>query len=836
MDKMDEEDDAWSYSFPPSRESLPLRSPLQTESQPSASKMYLLPADSPGSSASLVSVDKIGSLTANDTKFGSEASAKTGLSLFLGMGPPPFVLKAIPADPHTTIEDAGSVLSKESTNALAVDTDIAARTEVSPPSTPVAKNDFSSSIRIWQEKQEEQVKLLRDNRELQSDELQPDEMLDQKTGSSYMRYTLANLASLPIFGGGNEASDDGNTDGPNSPKIIAYRKKSHQRTESDSYGIAMTTEERFDPKLYVEEKYHETNYRYATIKRNVDFHQIFRSLDLTDRLLDDFACALSREILLQGRIYVTEHNVCFNSNLLGWVTSLVIPLEDIVRIDKKSTAGLFPNGISIETKTSKHNFASFISRDTTFDFIRTVWLSCTGKSTSDLDAQVIESSLSESMESQQRDSERSISNYILSIDGDDRGNDDDVDDEENGWKDDGEEEDNEDDSEEDYEEDSEQEDDEIALDSPATTPAENDKIGPDSGYPVKTFKPESTYKNLGPNTHAPTEVKKVFPDSEAEIEVCNESIAAPLGVVFDILFGSSNTSFQQRFLETHDASDIDEFGSFHPVEGNASQLERSYTYRRALGYSIGPKSTKCLVREVIELLDFAKCAVVLNTTSTPDVPSGGSFTVNTRYYFTWGLDNTTSLRIAFFVKWTGRSWIKNVVEKLTLSAQTAVAKDLLEELRKEISEHTHVVTGDNQMVLDEVPISPRKPTAKSSKSKAKKKKTPAEVNNKASLLSQGTGTLIGIYLIVILLGVLVWTQWQLARSITQTKELVNKEMMILSSVFGPLVLQNSQQKETQQEDFGPRKEQVSNLARQASRLIQAVTEEPLLVEAIRHLV
>lgn len=787
--------------------------------------MYLLPADSPGSSASLLLVDKIDNTVGNNTKYGSEASAKTGLSLLLGMAPPPFVLKAIPANPHTTIEDAGSVLSKESTNGLAAETDIGISTSMSPPSTPVAKGDFSSSIRIWQEKQEQQVKLLQDNKDLGRDEQGIEDPLDQKAGSSYMRSTLTTLASLPLFGGGNETSDDGNREGPNSPKIITYRKKSHRRTESESYGLTLVTSDRFDPKLYVEEKYRDTQFRYATIKRNVDFHQVFRNLDLTDRLLDDFACALSREILLQGRIYVTEHCVCFNSNLLGWVTSLIIPLEDVVRIDKKSTAGLFPNGISIETKTAKHNFASFISRDATYDFIRTVWLSCTGKSITDLDNQVLESSLSESIESQKRDSERRISNYILSIDGDDHGNED-----QNEFEEDYEL----DESEDEYEENSVQDDHALIGKSLVTNPVDHSRTLTDLRLAVKAFKPNSTYQNSGPDSHPPTEVDQVFPDSAMETEVCNETIAAPLGVVFDILFGSSNTSFQRRFLETHDASEIDEYSSFQPVQGNPSQLERSYTYRRALRYSIGPKSTKCLVREVIEQLDFSRCAVVLNTTSTPDVPSGGSFTVNTRYYFTWGLENTTSLRIAYFVKWTGRSWIKNVVEKLTLSAQASVTKELLQELRKEIDEHTHDIDGGQQMMPEGASDSPRK-SAEKRKPKIKRKKLVVEASCKEPLLSQNSLLLIGIYSIVLLLGVLVWTLWLLSSSISETKQMVSKEMMLLSSVFG-LLVEKSELEKNEQDTPDFKKELVSNLAHHASLLMLAVVEEVPFVEAIKNLV
>lgn len=36
----------------------------------------------------------------------------------------------------------------------------------------------------------------------------------------------------------------------------------------------------------------------------------------------DFTCALSREILLQGRIYVSQGWVCFYSNIFGWETQV----------------------------------------------------------------------------------------------------------------------------------------------------------------------------------------------------------------------------------------------------------------------------------------------------------------------------------------------------------------------------------------------------------------------------------------------------------------------------------------------------------------------------------
>ena len=36
----------------------------------------------------------------------------------------------------------------------------------------------------------------------------------------------------------------------------------------------------------------------------------------------DFSCALSREILLQGRIYIAQGWFCFYSNIFGWETQV----------------------------------------------------------------------------------------------------------------------------------------------------------------------------------------------------------------------------------------------------------------------------------------------------------------------------------------------------------------------------------------------------------------------------------------------------------------------------------------------------------------------------------
>ncbi|RJE16664.1 GRAM domain protein, partial [Aspergillus sclerotialis] len=59
-----------------------------------------------------------------------------------------------------------------------------------------------------------------------------------------------------------------------------------------------------------------TGFAVASKKRNRDFHQLFRSVPEDDYLIEDYSCALQREIILAGRIYVSEGHICFSSNIL----------------------------------------------------------------------------------------------------------------------------------------------------------------------------------------------------------------------------------------------------------------------------------------------------------------------------------------------------------------------------------------------------------------------------------------------------------------------------------------------------------------------------------------
>ena len=92
---------------------------------------------------------------------------------------------------------------------------------------------------------------------------------------------------------------------------------------------------------------------------------------------------------------------------------------------------------------------------------------------------------------------------------------------------------------------------------------------------------------------------------------------------------------------------------------NASGLlTRSISYIKPLKNSLGPKQTKCLISDECAHVDYDDAITVLTTTRTPDVPSGGSFSIKTRACITWARGNGSRVVVTTSVDWTARSMLK----------------------------------------------------------------------------------------------------------------------------------------------------------------------------------
>uniref|UniRef100_A0A4W5QI51 GRAM domain containing 2Aa n=1 Tax=Hucho hucho TaxID=62062 RepID=A0A4W5QI51_9TELE len=120
-------------------------------------------------------------------------------------------------------------------------------------------------------------------------------------------------------------------------------------------------------------------------KYNSQYHKLFQCVPKDEILMKVYSCALLRDILLQGRLYISRNWLCFYANLFGKDIKVAIPVVSVRLVKKHKTAGLVPNGLAITTDTSqKYVFVSLLSRDSVYDVLRRICthLQVNGKSLS----------------------------------------------------------------------------------------------------------------------------------------------------------------------------------------------------------------------------------------------------------------------------------------------------------------------------------------------------------------------------------------------------------------------------------------------------------------------
>ncbi|XP_055718194.1 GRAM domain-containing protein 2B-like isoform X3 [Salvelinus fontinalis] len=109
------------------------------------------------------------------------------------------------------------------------------------------------------------------------------------------------------------------------------------------------------------------------IKHNKTFHKLFPDIPESEDLLHAYICALQKEVLYHGRLYVTEHHACFHSSVLLKDTKLVIPVTSVHIVKKQNTALLVPNALSIRTiEGEKYLFVSLRNREACYKLLRSV--------------------------------------------------------------------------------------------------------------------------------------------------------------------------------------------------------------------------------------------------------------------------------------------------------------------------------------------------------------------------------------------------------------------------------------------------------------------------------
>uniref|UniRef100_A0A9L0T846 GRAM domain containing 2B n=1 Tax=Equus caballus TaxID=9796 RepID=A0A9L0T846_HORSE len=89
-------------------------------------------------------------------------------------------------------------------------------------------------------------------------------------------------------------------------------------------------------------------------KANMHFHKLFLDVPTEEPLRQSFTCALQKEILYQGKLFVSENWICFHSKVFGKDTKISIPAFSVTLIKKTKTALLVPNALIIATVTDRN--------------------------------------------------------------------------------------------------------------------------------------------------------------------------------------------------------------------------------------------------------------------------------------------------------------------------------------------------------------------------------------------------------------------------------------------------------------------------------------------------
>ncbi|KKY16470.1 putative gram domain containing protein [Diplodia seriata] len=398
----------------------------------------------------------------------------------------------------------------------------------------------------------------------------------------------------------------------------------------------------------------------------------FRSVPEDDYLIDDYSAALQRDILLHGRLYVSEGHICFSSNILGWVTNLVISFDEVVSVEKKSTAVIFPNAIVITTLHARNVFASLVSRDPTYDLLVGIWKISHPNLKSSLNGVALDAGTGDKTE------KADIPDVI--DDGSEEGSEEEV-----------------------YDEDDDDEDGAASFTGPSEgsiisdaepvksisrKPSANPVGGPVNGADaanggaVANGAATGAQDFPGPATHAPTECGDEG-DHFTNLLI-DTTIPAPLGKVYSLMFGPASGTYMRKWL-IEDQKSMDLQMEDDKKGLGEDRKSFSFSYIKPLNASIGPKQTKCMINSTLDQFDLDRVVTVTCSTQNPDVPNGNIFVVKTKYCLMWGPGNSTRLIMTFVIEWSGKSWLKGPIEKGTNDGQTQYAKDLVAGLKAAVS-------------------------------------------------------------------------------------------------------------------------------------------------------
>ncbi|PIK52456.1 hypothetical protein BSL78_10660 [Apostichopus japonicus] len=77
---------------------------------------------------------------------------------------------------------------------------------------------------------------------------------------------------------------------------------------------------------------------------------IFDSVQDDEKMMQEYSCALLRQIHIYGSMYITNKRIYFLSNIVGFKTEVAISLSNVTKITRQYSVGLIPNSIEVVTE------------------------------------------------------------------------------------------------------------------------------------------------------------------------------------------------------------------------------------------------------------------------------------------------------------------------------------------------------------------------------------------------------------------------------------------------------------------------------------------------------
>ncbi|ORX98240.1 hypothetical protein K493DRAFT_313735 [Basidiobolus meristosporus CBS 931.73] len=570
------------------------------------------------------------------------------------------------------------------------------------------------------------------------------EQLEQINCSSQnSQVNNSSTASEKIPSDSDGASSEQADDLSNMSRSGSLRKSNRSRSKSDA-----TTD--FEDTASTDA----ANLNAAAKKRNADFHNLFKNVPLNEILIEDYSCAIQKDILVHGRMYITEDYVCFYANIFGFVTNIVVEFKEVVAIERRNMAFFVPNAILISTLHNKYLFASFLTREAAFNCLVDLWRKNHPALIENLAYSNSESNL---------ESPYNVSSQPDSASGTDSGDSssDEYSDEVSVGS---------------HDEEVDTEDVDQSEIQRGRSLTSNLLAAPSRSGTAPLSKETSRERQNAPSpspggvgstpTTAPeTEVSpgntkqtvcECYGKDHLENPVLDTLLPMPLAKVYELLYGDDTRWVENLLTESKNKD----------VEVSAwKENKRTLVYIKPINAPIGPKQTKCTVTEEIEHKDFDKYVSVVATVSTPDVPNGTYFNPKTRTCLMHAGDGKTRMIVSCGIVWHKSSWFKGQIERSTLDGSLEAAKDIESAVKR------HLVDNPSNISPNKTSETKKRKKPKKNQHRANKhEKKHGDANEKggqAAIASQST-----------------------ARSMFDLKNLASSSTLILLAIMGILLVSN----------------------------------------------